>query len=95
MGLFAFYSVWGYGFDTVNNKAEVMKCMIARLDPFLYDLPSFMQVKDFVFVDEEWTQAEGMLTPTLKFKRRKIMARHQDEIDAMYGEEAGTSEESI
>jgi len=34
MGLFAFYSVRGYGFDTVNNKAEVMKCMIARLGPF-------------------------------------------------------------
>jgi len=33
MGLFAFYSVRGYGFDTVNNKAEVMKCMIARLGP--------------------------------------------------------------
>jgi len=36
MGLFAFYSVRGYGFDTVNNKAEVVKCMIARLDPFFF-----------------------------------------------------------
>jgi len=78
-----------------RENADVHQWLLQHMHRCCHDLPSFMQVKDFVFVDEEWTQAEGMLTPTLKFKRRKIMARHQAEIDAMYEGESGTSEESI
>jgi len=43
-----------------------------------------MQVRKFSFVDEEWTQANGLLTPTLKFKRRKILELHAAEVAAMY-----------
>jgi len=58
--------------------------LLGRMHEACHDLASFMQVRDFVFVDEEWTQHAGFLTPTLKFKRRKIMRWHQAEIDAMY-----------
>ncbi len=67
-----------------RSSAEVKAWLLSRMQAASQDLPSFMQVRSFVFVDEEWTQASGMLTPTLKFKRRNIMQRHQAEIDAMY-----------
>jgi len=67
-----------------RKNADVHQWLLKRMRCCCHDLPSFMLVKDFVFVDEEWTQAAGMLTPTLKFKRCKIMARHQAEIEAMY-----------
>jgi len=78
-----------------RENAEVHRWLLERMHRCCHTLPSFMQVKDFVFVDEEWTQADGMLTPTLKFKRRKIMERHQAEIDAMYAEQSGKSERDI
>jgi len=46
-----------------------------------------MQVKRFACVDEEWTQESGLLTPTLKLKRRKISERYADLIEALYGKE--------
>jgi len=67
-----------------RTNYDVRQWMLGRMHHCCRELPSFMQVKDFAFVNDEWMQADGMLTPTLKLKRRKIMARHQAEIDAMY-----------
>ncbi|MDQ6997544.1 MAG: long-chain fatty acid--CoA ligase [Mariprofundus sp.] len=49
-----------------------------------HDLSSYMQVKQFRMLDEEWTQANGLLTPTLKLKRRNIHERYTDIIEALY-----------
>ena len=67
---------------------EVMHSwMLDRMHNDESDLPSYMQVKNFSFVDDEWTQANGMLTPTLKVKRRMICQLYQAEIDSLYVEE--------
>jgi len=57
-----------------------------RLQHDEHDLSSYMQVKHFVFIDKEWTQADGLLTPTLKLKRRKISSLHEGLIESMYSE---------
>ncbi len=67
-----------------REHADVHQWLLERMHQCCHELPSFMQVKDFVFVADEWTQTAGMLTPTLKFKRRRILAQHQAEIDVMY-----------
>jgi len=67
-----------------RHAKQVHDWLLARMHAACHELPKFSQVHSFVFVDEEWTQASGMLTPTLKFKRRNIMQRHQADIDAMY-----------
>jgi long-chain acyl-CoA synthetase len=41
-------------------------------------------VKKFVLIPEEFTQESGMLTPTLKLKRRAVLARYQALIDPLY-----------
>jgi len=55
-----------------------------RINQALSDLPSFMQVEDFCFVDGPWTQENGCLTPTLKFRRKKILEIHAVEVERMY-----------
>lgn len=55
-----------------------------RINQALSDLPSFMQVEDFCFVDGPWTQDNGCLTPTLKLRRRKILEMYAEEIERMY-----------
>jgi len=67
-----------------RSNPGVHAWLLDRMHAACHDLPSFMQVRDFVIVEDEWTQASGMLTPTLKFKRRMIMQQHQTEIDGMY-----------
>jgi long-chain acyl-CoA synthetase len=47
-------------------------------------LAQFERVKKFVVLPEELTMASGLLTPTLKIKRRLFQERYAKEIDDMY-----------
>ncbi len=51
-------------------------------------LASFETPKKMAFLEEEFTIQNGLVTPTLKVKRRIIEERYADVIDAMYGDEA-------
>ncbi len=73
-----------------RKNSDVHQWFLKRMRCCCHDLPGFMQVKNFIFVHHEWTQEEGMLTPTLKFKRRKIITRYQTDIDAMYAGKASS-----
>lgn len=70
-----------------KTNPEVAEWMLNRMRMDEHDLASFMQVRRFAFVDEEWTQANGMVTPTLKLKRRVISERYSDLIESLYAEE--------
>ena len=48
------------------------------------DLAQFERIKKFVVIAEELTMAGGLLTPTLKVKRRVFEARYRQEIEGMY-----------
>jgi long-chain acyl-CoA synthetase len=41
-------------------------------------------VRDFVLLPEDFTQQNDMLTPSLKIKRRNVMARWGGELEALY-----------
>ncbi|HEY1901653.1 MAG TPA: long-chain fatty acid--CoA ligase [Terracidiphilus sp.] len=51
-------------------------------------LANFESLKRFRVVADEWTQESGELTPSMKLKRRAIMARYAAVIDALYADEA-------
>lgn len=42
------------------------------------------QIKRYKLIDDEWTEANGCLTPTLKIKRKVVTARCKKEIDALF-----------
>ena len=43
------------------------------------------RVKEFRLVSLEWTAENGLLTPSMKKKRRRISKEHQDVLDDIYG----------
>lgn len=48
------------------------------------DLAQFERIKKFVILDQELTMASGVLTPTLKVKRRVVEEQFRDVIDEIY-----------
>jgi long-chain acyl-CoA synthetase len=48
------------------------------------DLAQFERVKKFVLIADEVSMASGLLTPSLKIKRRVVDERYRAEIDAIY-----------
>ncbi len=48
------------------------------------DLSSFERVRRFEILSEEFTVENGMLTPTLKVKRKEVLKRYPELIERMY-----------
>jgi long-chain acyl-CoA synthetase len=51
-------------------------------------LAQFQQLKKFLLIAEEPSIADGMLTPTLKLRRRTVEARYREEIDKLFADPA-------
>ncbi len=60
------------------------KAVAARLAAQLKDFPGYAQVRRVALIDEPWTVDNGLLTPTLKFKRAQILERYKDSIEELY-----------
>jgi long-chain acyl-CoA synthetase len=49
----------------------------------------YESVRKFTLVPNEFSQEAGELTPTLKLKRRVLLAKYADTIEAMYQDADG------
>ncbi len=67
-----------------RGNREVRRWLLERMNAQLADLPRFMRVRRVAVLTEPWTQEAGLLTPTLKLRRRPIYERHGDAIEAMF-----------
>ena len=48
------------------------------------NLSSTEKVKKFKLIKEEFTIDNGMLTPTLKLKRKKILEKYKEDLEKLY-----------
>ena len=63
---------------------KVKKVLLARIAKQMVGFPGYARIRSVHPVLDEWTVESGLLTPTLKLKRAKIIATYDDEITAMY-----------
>jgi long-chain acyl-CoA synthetase len=66
------------------NSRFVEKTLRARIARQLREFIGFAQVRRVIPVLEPWTVEDGLLTPTLKMKRARILERYQDRVEAIY-----------
>jgi long-chain acyl-CoA synthetase len=57
-----------------------------EIDRLSKDLAQFERLKKFALLHKEWTVESGELTPTLKCKRKIILANYADQVSGMYSE---------
>ncbi len=55
-----------------------------EVDEALKDFDRHERVQKFVLLPQEMTETSGLLTPTLKIKRKQVNERFKDEIESMY-----------
>jgi long-chain acyl-CoA synthetase len=82
-----------HGIETASRTELVTDSRVAALYGEIVqdvnrNLANFQTLKRFRVVAEEWTEAGGELTPSMKLKRRVITARYAEAIDAFYADEA-------
>lgn len=62
----------------------IEKMLLRRISKQLHDFPGYAQVRRGAFLLKPWQVEEGLLTPTLKLRRNRILAAHAEEIDRLY-----------
>lgn len=63
---------------------RVERAVTARMSAQLKDFPGYAQVRRLALTLEPWTVENGLLTPTMKMKRARIIEKFADRIEAMY-----------
>jgi long-chain acyl-CoA synthetase len=66
------------------RSREVESEITARIALQIKEFPGYAQVRRATVSLEPWTMDNGLLTPTLKLKRPKVMEKFMAEIDHMY-----------
>ena len=77
----------GIGCDVGNLPATLLDARhvgLERIREQCKALPGYAAVRRATFTLEPWTVENGLLTPTLKLKRAKVMEKFNAEIDHMY-----------
>lgn len=79
------------GFSNLSNEQLVSNDeVVKKYEEIVNDLNQHFarveQVKKFKLMSKEFTEENGELTPTLKLKRKVIMSKYKNEIDALYGD---------
>ena len=75
---------WKADDPAVMRNKEVESVIIARVGAQLKEFPGYAQVRRASVSLDQWSMENGLLTPTLKLKRPKVMEKFSAEIDQMY-----------
>lgn len=69
--------------DAIKSEklAEYVK---TRVSQQLESFPGYAVIREVLILNEHWTVDNGLVTPTMKVKRPKVLERYQQEVDAMY-----------
>ena len=65
-------------------REAMIKLVQERIDRVNAELPGYETIKRFQVFDEPLTVAGGLLTPTLKVRRKKVYERFLDAFEALY-----------
>jgi long-chain acyl-CoA synthetase len=68
---------------SLSSKA-LQQFVVQRLRTLLHDFPAYAKIRRVSLTLEPWTVENGLLTPTMKVKRAKVIEHHQNDIRAMY-----------
>ncbi|WP_127478543.1 AMP-dependent synthetase/ligase [Sulfurivermis fontis] len=69
--------------DSLHAPA-LHRALHQRIGELLRDFPGYAKVRRVAATLEPWSVDNGLLTPTMKLRRREVQARYRDEIAALF-----------
>jgi long-chain acyl-CoA synthetase len=72
------------GDDAVLRSEQAEQLVLRRISAQITEFPGYAQVRRVTATLEPWTVENGLMTPTMKLRRAKVMEKFNAEIDGMY-----------
>jgi long-chain acyl-CoA synthetase len=70
--------------EELTRRPEVTELLKEEIRTLGADFKGFERPEKFVVATEDFTTDNGMLTPSLKVKRRNVMAKYGDQLNKLY-----------
>ncbi len=70
--------------DNLLESRRVRELIEDEVEARSSEFKTYERPRELVIIDDEWTPENGVLTPTLKLKRRVIYERYRDQIEEAY-----------
>ncbi|MBI3200342.1 MAG: long-chain fatty acid--CoA ligase [Myxococcales bacterium] len=68
----------------IEQSDDVKQVIAEELKKYAKSFKGFERPEKFVLTSEDFTTDNGMLTPTLKLKRRNVLQKYEGALDALY-----------
>jgi long-chain acyl-CoA synthetase len=72
--------------DESLSDPRLLRDMQTRIREALADFPGYAKVRRLTLTLEPWSIENGMLTPTMKIKRSRVLEHYKGAVDSMYAE---------
>ncbi|MBC6413471.1 MAG: long-chain fatty acid--CoA ligase [Chromatiales bacterium] len=71
--------------DTKLSSTQLRVALSKHVHQLMDDFPAYAKIRRVVCLLEPWTVENGLLTPTLKLKRARVVELYQEQINQAYG----------
>jgi long-chain acyl-CoA synthetase len=72
--------------DSILDSKPVEQALLERIAPRLSHFPGYASIRRVHAGRMPWSVQDGLITATLKLRRKPLLERHADEIEALYAE---------
>jgi len=77
-----------HGLDPASPESrrdeQAEQLVLERINAQIKEFPGYAKIRRVAVMPAPWTIENGMLTPTLKLKRTKVLEEHRAEYDRLY-----------
>ncbi len=70
--------------EAIVKDERVVRLFRGEIEKYAKQFKGFESIQDFALIKDDFTTDNGMLTPSLKLKRRKVVEVYGPTIDALY-----------
>ena len=70
--------------DGIMQNEAAQKIVLERVQRQIKSFPGYAKIHRVAVCAEPWTVENGLLTPTMKLKRAKVMESHKNEFEELY-----------
>jgi long-chain acyl-CoA synthetase len=75
--------------EALLRDERVRTLVKGEIEKFGAPFKGFESIQDFVLIAQDFTTDNGMLTPSLKLKRRKVLEEYGTALDQLYAKRKG------
>lgn len=70
--------------DVEQQRQQVEEVLLNKVAHQTSGFPGYAKIRRIAVIPEPWSVENGLLTPTLKLKRTKVLEKYKSEVDKLY-----------